>query len=954
MLILHRSHARFKALYLITAFLLVFPAIFPNSQSVSTPILSDPSGESAQDLFAALPLQFTANLERESNSAAYPWALVGGGLLLGPGKLLYHLEEPIDVPGITEMPQKPSIQPGVDLEVEWVGTNLKANLRGNERLAGKIHYFRGDKAGDWRTGLPAYDGVRTHNLYPGVELLFDGKSGKLKSQYSVKAYADPGQIRWRYPEGTELRVDVEIGDLHVYQGGRLLLTEKAPEAWQLAGEKRQPVRVSYVVTKNEVSFAVGSYDSGLELFIDPVVEFSTYIGGGTFASGDDVAVDADGYIYITGRTLNNKFYVAKIDQTTKTFVYTALIGTNLSGSVYALAVDTSRNAYITGEIFSGTFPTQNPLQSKCSETADAFVAKLNPDGSGLLFGTYLCGGGDDYGNAITVDADQRVYVAGTTTSSDFPVTPGAADKSLGGAYDGFIAVLDTLTPAALNVTYLGGNKLENLTDIHLGEPDSLYVLGLSNSSDYPVLNPIASFHGGTCWYDTCYDAVLTKMNRSDATLLYSTFLGGTGSDMGQTLDADSLGNVYLVGVTDSNDLPLVNPIQIYNYQGGPAAEGEFFVMKVNPSGSGLLYSTYLGGPGTEQSGDITLVDSTNGFIVSGNTSDCFPPFSFFPLTQQVNFLLQLDPAGFPTYFNYLSGHANGFPGGLAVDEQHSVYVIGSTRSTNFPLTNPISTTFSYAYLVKLAQQSKPYQPKPNDVFLPLLMKSIPSIYGWVTEYGCGVAGISLELRYYNGTAWATRATTTTAEDGKYSFAGAPSLKPGERYYVRYYNPTNPNRLWTWGTPILLSYQAGKNVLLSVFDITDLYLNSPADGAGIYLPYTFQWWARLVTPDDSYDFNLVEYYGEDYWYTQPLGYVSSYKLNTLPNGFNAGEPQFWYVGINSPDGGYGESYDAYLVFFHNTGNNSLTIQALPEHDRLERLDQIEERRLKEVEEAQPCP
>lgn len=218
-----------------------------------------------------------------------------------------------------------------------------------------------------------------------------------------------------------------------------------------------------------------------------------------------------------------------------------------------------------------------------------------------------------------------------------------------------------------------------------------------------------------------------------------------------------------------------------------------------------------------------------------------------------------------------------------------------------------------------------YQGVLNYAFLPLVSKPIPTptppfigINGHVAVTGGAVAGVSLELRFYNGSAWSTIATTSTASDGSFSFLNSPSLSPGQYYYVRYLNPGDSNRLGYWSTRLLSAYTAGTNVVIGNFDLANIPLQSPSPGATISVDTPFQWGTRPATPSDSYEFNLFDPYNANtYWYTPPLGYTGSYAINHSLIGFNPHQIYGWYIGVYSPDGGYGESYYARGVYFDDT-------------------------------------
>ncbi len=211
-------------------------------------------------------------------------------------------------------------------------------------------------------------------------------------------------------------------------------------------------------------------------------------------------------------------------------------------------------------------------------------------------------------------------------------------------------------------------------------------------------------------------------------------------------------------------------------------------------------------------------------------------------------------------------------------------------------------------------------PIRGRVYLPLIFRPRPGIYGRVTESGVPAAGIPLELRFYNGSTWSSIASTNTQSDGWFAFTSAPSLSSGQSYYVRYQNMTGANRLWTWHTRILDTFVAGSSSYMGDFDVANISLLSPANNVSVSLPRIFQWSIRPATPSDTYEFNLyAPSTGSPHFYTDPpLGYLGSYTLNTLPAGFNVGQDYAWEIWAYSPDGGYGISYETRMISFTNRG------------------------------------
>jgi hypothetical protein len=726
-----------------------------------------------------------------------------------------------------------------------------------------------------------------------------------------------------------------MGDLRVMKAGKVLLVEKAPAAWQNVAGTRVGVEIAYQIHGNSVGFDVGAYDSGLELVIDPIILLSTYLPlGGSNARGVDVSIDLEGDMIAAGNVVISddiQNFVMKIDQETYA-VNMVIIGGEMDESVEGLALDNLGNAYITGYTTSEDYPLQNPIQSDNCTTYDAFVSKIDPDTGQLLFSTYFCGEGSDFAYGIEVDPNGQIYIAGLTFSADLLLS-NPLDDDFAGSSEGFVAGINpNLTPAELLFsTYLGGSGVDVLYDLVLDGVNDIYVVGSTTSADYPVLNPISTYMGFS-------DIVLTKLNNAGDTLVYSTFLGGSAGEEGMKIALDEEGNAYLYGVTYSVDFPLVDPFQPAITPG----DDQLFILKLNPAGSTILFGTYLGGPVDLAPYDI-VVPEVDKVTISGYVSGdgCITAFSTGKIGS--GFISQLDLEAKQLYFQEAGILPNGFtsPFGLATDADMNQYVTGQTDLNGIPLVDPLPGAFSGAYLQKMILPFTPLASWDQRLYLPLVTYGNGELYGYVTENGCGISGVLLELRFYNGAAWSTIATAMTEAKGRYSFSNIPPLMPGQFYYVRYLNPSNATRLAYWGTGVVTEYQAKQIRYLGIFDIHEVDFTSPTDGQSVPLPANFGWQPRPF-PWDGYELKLIEDDGPAFWSSGLLGFTDSLIVEELPPGFLVGEAYLWFLGVHGTDGGYGESFKAYTVYFNNTG--SLTAGAAPIYNaslstRLARLDTL---------------
>jgi hypothetical protein len=356
--------------------------------------------------------------------------------------------------------------------------------------------------------------------------------------------------------------------------------------------------------------------------------YSTYLGGSSEDWGLGIAVDSSGNAYVTGYTFSTDFptqnplqafnhgladaFVAKLNAAGSALVYSTYLGGRNFDQSHRIAVDASGNAYVTGSTDSTDFPTQNPLQPSNHGNGDAFVTKLNAAGSAFVYSTYLGGSDQDYGYGIAVDASGNAYMTGSTNSTDFPTrNPYQASKHLGVV--AFITKLNAPGSALVYSTYLGGSSGDSGKGIAVDASGNAYVTGSTNSTDFPTRNPLQTSNHGLG------DAFVTKLNATGSALVYSTYLGGSSSDLAVGITVDASGNAYVTGYTYSTDFPTRNPLQASNH--GPP---DSFVTKLNAPGSALVYSTYLGGVSTDTGLGITVDASRSAYVTGGTVSNDFP------------------------------------------------------------------------------------------------------------------------------------------------------------------------------------------------------------------------------------------------------------------------------------------------------------------------------------------
>jgi len=374
--------------------------------------------------------------------------------------------------------------------------------------------------------------------------------------------------------------------------------------------------------------------------------YSTYLGGSYWDSGLGIAVDESGNAYVTGATHSPDFptanplqvtcgrcgppdfsmdaFVVKLKDDGSALLYSTYLGGSSDDAASGISVDGSGNAYVTGYTMSTDFPTTNPLQGTFGGYADAFVAKLKDDGSALVYSTYLGGNSDDEGDGIAVDGSGNAYVTGYTYSSDFPLAgplQGACGGCTIGHTDAFVSKLNDDGSALIYSTYLGGTSYEGIYGITVDSSGNAYVTGYTYSSDFPVAGPLQ----GTC--GSCAigasDAFVAKLKDDGSMLIYSTYLGGSDQDQGSGIAVDGFGHAYVSGMTYSLDFPMTNPLDSH-CTGCANGFSEAFVAQLKDDGSGLVYSTYLGGNSDDQGYGIAVDGSGNAFVTGFTNSTNFP------------------------------------------------------------------------------------------------------------------------------------------------------------------------------------------------------------------------------------------------------------------------------------------------------------------------------------------
>jgi len=684
------------------------------SPTETTPPQIHLTREQAREAYGKLELQFEANQGQTDASVNFLARGAGYTMFLKPAEAVFQLRNansgtPRETAGESfvktddTQAERPTSRSAV-LRMKLVGADAGAAVEGAGELAGKVNYFIGDDPAGWRANVPTFGQVRYREIYPGIDVVYYGNQQQLEYDFIVAPGHDARAVKLEFEGADEIKLDA-AGDLLLTIGEGTLRQPK-PFVYQGAGGGLRAVEAAYVVSVDgRVGFSLGAYDAALPLVIDPSLIYSTYLGG------------------------------SNLDQSN------------------AIAVDSFGNAYVCGISNSRDFPTANPFQAtfRAQPSAalhDTFVTKLAASGSALVYSTYLGGDGDDRCNKLTADDSGNAYVVGTTDSTDFPLanpfqaTYGSAQSTNpSDRLDGFVTKLAPSGSALVYSTYLGGSGSDKPMGVALDSSANVYVVGDTNSPNFPVANPFqATRNGGT-------DAFVTKFNATGSALTYSTYLGGSRGAIAADIKVDAFGNAYLTGSTSSLDFPTVNPIQSTLAGSSTNPTFDAFITKINASGSALLYSTYLGGSATEVSTAIALDSSANAYVIGMTLSTDFPTTNpFQPTTHGATefFVTKLNATGSAhVYSTYLGGTERDSPAGIAVDSAGHAYVTGSTFSTDFPTVNPI----------------QPSKARPNEAQDCVVAKFnaagtslIYSTYfgGTITEICTGIAVDSANNAYITG------------------------------------------------------------------------------------------------------------------------------------------------------------------------------------------------------------
>ena len=709
--------------------------------STSTPI-STPKGasSSAKNAFGKLPLRFEKNQGQSDPQVQYIAKGAGYTLFLTSTEAVFRLNPPRSNPlKARQVGRNRSrkigvgqVKPAPLVRMRLSGANSSPNIEAANMLPGTVNYLIGNDPKKWHTKVPTYGTVQFSGVYPGIDLVYYGNQRQLEYDFVVNPGGDPGNIAFEFEGAMDVALS-SSGDLSLDSpAGKI--TARKPSLYQVVNGQRAAVEGAFVARQGrKFGVEVKNYDHTKPLVIDPVLVYSSYLSGsgdGDLAMG--VAVDSQGCAYITGYgntvdfptvgtslsaappTGNLLAFVSKLNQNGTELVYSTYLGGTTLDAASAIAVDWKGQSYVVGITDSVDFPVNpvNAVQASLGPGAtwNAFLAKLTADGQSLLYSTYLGGAGDDEAMGVAVDANENAFVTGYASSLGFPVTTGNAFQPLLNSVNGnaFVTRIDTTQGGSSSLvysTFLGGSSPYSFNDLNSGDfggdaalgiavdsNQNAYVVGEASSTDFPITSGKAYQTTGNA-HNSAFLARLDTNQSGANSLVYSTFLGGTGSygDVGYGIGLDLSANAYITGCALSSDFPVT-------LGGSNSAAGKAFVARFNTNLAGtgsLSYSALVGGSGGD-CGYAIAVDPDGDAYVGGYTSS-----SDFPVTANAvqlslassnsanGVVFALSPDGsnliYGTYFGGSSAFGD-YVYSVALDRSSNLYFAGSTTSVDLPTT----------------------------------------------------------------------------------------------------------------------------------------------------------------------------------------------------------------------------------------------------------------------------
>jgi uncharacterized protein (TIGR03437 family) len=744
--------------------------------------------------------------------------------------------------------------PGGSGSMEFVGADAAVTGRVGDWLPGTSNYFAGSNPESWVTGVRQASKVRFDEVYPGIDLVYYVAGRTLEYDLIVSPGADPAQVRLRFRDLPQASLD-ESGDLLLETTDTALRLRK-PFVYQEIDSERVEVSASYRVDpQGDVHFQLGAYNTERALVIDPILEFASYLGGSDNDTASDIALDAAGNIYVTGVTVSPGLatttalqtgkqtggiaggdgYIAKFDPTGSTLLYLTYIGGSGDDAPFGIAIDSGGNVIVGGTTSSTDFPTSEAMQAEFGNAGDlvgldAFILKLDSDGSALVYSTYLGGSGIEHVGGVAVDAQDNAYLAGATSSPDVPVVNAIQPVREGVKPFTLDALIAKLSAAGepVYITYFGGVEDDSAYSIAPDASGKAWVVGTTASPDLPAVNAYQNvLRGGA-------DVMVIQLDATGQSLLYSSYLGGTSDDIGYDAAVGSDGKLHVTGTTGSSEFPIVGGAQPAT--GNEAGLGtDAFVTKFSLDGTTLEYSTFFGGSGIELSHSIAVSADGSAYL-AGETASV--DLMVEGASQSASggghdgYVMKLSPSGDTVeYATYLGGSGHDGAIGIAVDTEGNAYVAGVAYSADFPVTRGAFLTAQTSEVDSFIAKLTPGEPGPamisvsaasNSREYGLAPDSLAAGYGQALAPGVTVAALPWPVELAG-----TSVRVTDSEDNPHD-AQIIVASPGQ---INYYIPPGVAA----GVATITATTAGQVVATETARISPVapsLFSADASGAGV--------------------------------------------------------------------------------------------------------------------------
>ncbi len=696
---------------LILAIAAMTSGVFPRIQSGFEPrplqsragfCEEDPSRFAMSDLNEArrrLPLSFETNRGQAEADVRFVGRGDGFGLLLKPNEAVLSLHKRKEVlaggAGENATPLNDESSSTRMLSMKLEGANSTPRISGEARQEARANYFIGNDPAKWISDVETFSRVSYSGVYRGVDLMFYGNQQQLEYDFTVAPGGDPREIRLRFEGADDLELNSEGAlILHTAAGA---VRHGRPVAYQESNGSRLEVPAEFKrLDDGAVGFEVGAYDRARPLVIDPVLVYSTYLGGSAADFSRGIVVDADGNAFLVGDSFSSNFlffasptnsdvFIGKLSSNGLLLTYT-FFGGSKNDSATGLNVDSAGNLYLCGTTESSDFPIFNSVGSALLGASDAFVVKLTPTGDQFFYSSLVGGSGTESGVSIAGDSAGNAYITGRTSSQDFPIAGAIQPVYGGGDSDAFVA---KLAPDGKSLTYsslLGGSGTENLigrTGISVDASGNAYVTGDTQSTNFPTKNALRPAKNGSA---STSDGFVAKINPGGSDFIYSTYFGGSDDDSCLAIANDQAGNAYVTGRTKSTSFTGSTSTR------PSAATTDAFVAKLNAAGSAISYLTFLGGNNGDESGNAIAVDSSGNAVIAGSAGDgttTVDSIQSFSRGGGDAFVAKLGPSGAVTFSTYLGGSNEDTALAVGLGGDGVIYITGFTDSTDFPTVSPL-------------------------------------------------------------------------------------------------------------------------------------------------------------------------------------------------------------------------------------------------------------------------